>query len=223
MADKNNKRVVNGQGKAAAPATGPPGTHGNRFGANLRGLRDQLQELLKSTGGVQEYGALLEAKEGLQRKLQEMQLDISRLRKEMEGSKKSHEAETCEMQRKIEQLEEHTSWLQDDYGRKYAKWSESSKSHVAMSRELSEAQGKLTDSKKAEAAARSELHALRGDYKKQEKGLGDALRDCASYKRQLQIRNLEAEGLKHRVEEATAERQAAVEQLGILPLDPESV
>lgn len=222
MADKN-KRAVNGQGKAAAPAAGPPGAHGSRFAADLQGLSNQFQELVKNTGGVQEYGTLLEAKEGLEKKLRGMQLEVSQLRKEMEDSKKSHAAETSEMQKKIGQLEVHTSWLQDDYGRKYTEWSESSKSHETTSRELSEAQFKLRESREAAAAARSETHVLREDNDKQERDLSDVLRHCKVYETQLRFRNLEVQELKHKLDEATVERQDAVKQLGILPLDVDSV
>lgn len=223
MADKNNKRGVNGQGKAASPATGPPGAHGIKFSADLRGLHDQFQELLKSTGGVQEYGALLGEKESLQKKLQGMQLEVSRLTRDMEDSKKSHAAQTSEMQRRIEQLETHTSWLQNDYGKKYTEWSKSGESHEVTSKELAEVRVELRESQMAAAAARSETKGLRKDCDKQAKDLGDALRHCKFYDKKLKIWDLEVEELKQRVGEATVERQDAVEQLGLLPLDTESV
>ncbi|MBE3048078.1 hypothetical protein IMZ48_37335 [Candidatus Bathyarchaeota archaeon] len=222
MADKS-KRAVNGQGKPATPATGPPGALGNKFAADLRGLTAQLQDLVKSTGGVQEYGALLEAKDSLEKKLQDRQSEVSQLSKDAEDSKKKHITETSEMRERIKQLEARTAWLQDDYGRKYTEWSKSSNSHEATYRELSEAQCKLRESQKAAAAARSETDTLRRDYKKQESDLDDSIRHYASYQKKLQIRDLEVEELEHRVDSADIERRNAVERLGILPLDSEDV
>ena len=222
MADKS-KRTVNGQGKPATPAAGLPGAHGSRFAADLRGLTAQLQDLVKSTGGVQEYGALLEAKDSLENKLQGRQSEVLQLSKDAEDSRKKHVAETSEMRERIKQLEARTAWLQDDYGRKYTEWSRSSNSHEATRRELSEAQCKLQESQKAAAASRSEINALRRDCRKQESDLDDSIRHCASYQKKLQIRDLQVEELEHKMDGADAERRNAVERLGILPLDSEDV
>lgn len=222
MAGKN-ERAVNGQGKTANPPTDPPGARGVKLANDLRALGTSLQDLVKSTDGLQECGSILEAKESLEKKLRDSQTEVTRLRKEKRDIDERRATETRESRIKIEASEAHTSRLHEEYGRKYTEWDKSRETYEETSNELSRVRAQLTEARDAAATATAEIQALQRSYSKQKKDLEEARKRYTSCQEELQFQDVEIKKLQRRLEQAVSEKQRAVEHLGMVPLDRASV